>query len=352
MTTLAERARYAHLWLPGLLASRGRRLFERKPRHLWLTLADHFEPLWRRADEATARGRVATWRSRLPEIAERHRDAGGQRPVYSFFFPEEQYRPDLVEPLAEMTRSGIADVEVHIHHDREGEEWFVQRMSTFLDALHSRHGLLRRQNQRLAFGFIHGNWALDNSHPSGRWCGLDNEITLLRDLGCYADFTLPAPASPCQAGPVNVIYRVTDEPQRPRSHARGVRVRPGLGAVGDLTLIPGPVGVGFRGGRPRTEWGELSGRNPVSAARVRMWLSHAPRIGEHVFLKLFAHGAQEEDAEWLLGGGLDQLFTQVAAEASAQGVALRFVSAWDMWRAVEALRRGEQPSPGRTARKR
>jgi hypothetical protein len=345
VTALAERLRYAHLWLPGLLASRMRRLGTRSPRHVWLTLADHFEPFWRQADDATARRRVAMWRRCLPEIAERHRDTDGNRPVYSFFYPEEEYRPELLEPLAEMTRGGIADVEVHIHHDGDGEARFVERMRTFLNVLDSRHGLLRRRNGRPTFGFIHGNWALDNSHPSGRWCGLNNEITLLRDLGCYADFTLPSPRSPCQTGPVNVIYRVIDDPRRPRSHRRGIRVRSGLPPVGDLTIIPGPLGLSFSGRRPRTEWGELAARNPVSAARVSMWLSHAPRIAEHVFLKLYAHGAQEQDAEWLLGGGLDQLFTQLIAECGAQRLALHFVSAWNMWRAVEALRECREPGP-------
>jgi hypothetical protein len=343
VTRIAERTRYAHLWLPGLLASRLRRLREGSPRHLWLLLADHFEPLWQKADAETGSRRVALWRRRLPEIAERYRDADGRRPVYSFFYPEEEYRPKLVEPLAEMTRSGIADVEVHIHHDGDGEARFLERMSAFLDALETRHGLLRRRDGRLAFGFIHGNWALDNSRPDGRWCGLNNEITLLRDLGCYADFTLPCPASPCQTGPVNVVYRVSDDPTRPRSHSRGVRVRPGLAAVGDLTLIPGPVGVGFLRRRPRTEWGELSANNPVTAARVRMWMSHAPRIGEHLFLKLYAHGAPERDAGWLLEGGLDQLFARLSAESRAKDVSVHFVSAWEMWLAVEALRKREAP---------
>ena len=54
-------------------------------------------------------------------------------------------------------------------------------------------------NGRVVFGFIHGNWALDNSRPDGKYCGLNNEITLLRDLGCYADFTMPSGASPTRA---------------------------------------------------------------------------------------------------------------------------------------------------------
>ena len=51
----------------------------------------------------------------------------------------------------------------------------------------------------LRFAFIHGNWSLDNSRPDGRWCGLNNELILLRELGCYADFTLPSAPSDTQA---------------------------------------------------------------------------------------------------------------------------------------------------------
>jgi hypothetical protein len=53
-----------------------------------------------------------------------------------------------------------------------------------------------QKKQTIRFGFIHGNWALDNSLPHGKSCGLDSEIALLRDLGCYGDFTMPSGASP------------------------------------------------------------------------------------------------------------------------------------------------------------
>jgi hypothetical protein len=336
--------RYSHLWLPGYVLSRLRRWRQRPPRHVWLVIADHFEPLWRDRDEGLARERVALWQQRWPEIASRYADSEGRRPVYSFFYPEEEYRPHLLDPLAAMTRDGIADVEIHIHHDGEGESWFLQKMGRFLETLHSRHGLLRRHAGRIAFSFIHGNWALDNSRPDGRWCGLNNEITLLRDLGCYADLTLPAAFEPCQAGPVNVIYRTTDDPLRPRSYARGVVVRPGLPAVGDLTMITGPLGLEFRGLRkPRIESGEIAGYALPSPTRARLWLDLAPRIAEHAFIKLFAHGTQERNSGPLLSHGLDELFESLQVRCREVGARLHYASAWQAWRAIEALRTGGNP---------
>jgi hypothetical protein len=87
-----------------------------------------------------------------------------------------------MEPLERMASHGIADVEIHLHHNGEGQQNFVDRISGFTETLSSRHGLLRKHNGSITFGFIHGLWALDNSLPGGRFCGLNNEITLLRDL--------------------------------------------------------------------------------------------------------------------------------------------------------------------------
>src|SRR4029453_6160995 len=115
----------------------------------------------------------------------------------------------------------------------------------------------------ILFGFIHGNWALDNSLPNGRYCGLNNEITLLRDLGCYADFTLPSAPSPAQTRIFNTIYWGTDDPQRPRSHDTGIPLTPDGPIGGDLLMFPGASPFNLREWPkpwvPRLERGELAG---------------------------------------------------------------------------------------------
>ena len=241
---------------------------------------------------------MRTWREKWPEVAARHQDSDGRHPRYTFFYPEEEYRPELLEPLAELARETSADVEVHIHHDGDSAAEFCDRMSRFLERLHDGHGLLRRHEGRLVFGFIHGNWALDNSRPDGRWCGLNNELTLLNELGCYADFTLPSAPSPCQTGPVNVIYRATDEPDRPRSHRRGVPVVPGAPATGHLTLIPGPLGLLWDVSRrlaPRVDTGEITGTFPSSPrAGALLALGRAPHRGPLVREALHARRPGEE----------------------------------------------------------
>jgi hypothetical protein len=304
-------------------------------------IADHYEPLLGGTDVEDALRRVALWRKAWPEIASRHRDSTGNPPQYTFFYPQEEYRPELLDPLAEMTRMGIADVEIHLHHDGEGEKDFVDRMEGFKRDLVERHGLLRKVDGRVVFAFIHGNWALDNSHPSGKHCGLNNELTLLRRMGCYADFTLPSAPSLTQTSIVNTIYWAKDDPLRPKSHDSGMPVVPRSEPWGDLLMVPGPLGFRFgEPGRriPRIEMGEISGYDLPTRFRARGWLDLAPRVGENIFIKLHTHGTQDRNSGPLLGGGLDTLCSALEAECATAGIELRYATAWQTVQAIGAGR--------------
>jgi hypothetical protein len=344
----ASLIRNSQIWGPSYIRQRLRQFTQRaKPRieRIWVTLADHFEPMWKRVDLNAGQLRVASWRSAWPEIAKRCKpDSLGNAPKYTFFFPEEEYHPTLIEPLAEMVRTGVADVEVHLHHDGEGRQNFIDRISGFCRVLDSAHGLLRQHDGRLTFGFIHGNWALDNSRPDGRWCGLNDEIRLLRDLGCYADFTMPSGDSPTQARLVNTIYYSTDDPDQPKSYDDGAPVIPGGSVEGDLLMIPGPLGMRWRERLlPRLETGELCRGNVATPYRVARWVELAPRIGADTFIKLYTHGAQERNSTVLLRDALESAFNMLVEEAARRGCSIHFVSAWKMYLAIEAVRQRRDP---------
>jgi hypothetical protein len=338
----------SQIWGPSYIRQRLRQI-TRPAAHplerIWVTIADHYEPRWHRADLSTAQSRVALWRSAWPEIAKQCMpDSLGNAPRYTFFFPEEEYHPTLMEPLAEMVREGIADVEVHLHHDGEGHQNFVDRISSFCRVLDSEHGLLRKRDGKLTFGFIHGNWALDNSRPDGRYCGLNDEIRILRDLGCYADFTMPSGDSPTQARLVNTIYYCNGDPNRPKSYDDGVPVTSGGGVDGDLLIIPGPLGMRWRDRLlPRLETGELRHGNVATPYRVRRWVDLAPRIANDTFIKLFTHGAQERNSAALLGDVLKTAFNLLVAEANRRECAIHFVSARQMYLAIEAVGQRREP---------
>jgi hypothetical protein len=165
-------------------------------------------------------------------------------------------------------------------------------------------------------------------------------LTLLRRMGCYADFTLPSAPSLTQTKIVNTIYWATDDPMRPKSHDTGTPVLPGSAPRGDLLMIPGPLGFRFGEGRliPRIEMGEISGYDLPTRSRARRWLKLAPQVGENIFIKLHTHGTQDRNSGPLLEGGLDELFRAMSAECAAAGLALRYATAWELVQAIGAGR--------------
>ena len=333
--------RHAEIWLAAYLKDRLRKsLRSTRPKRAWVAITDHYEPLGMGASKETALGRIAQWREKWPRIADdAPRDAAGQRPQYSFFYPQEEYRRDLLDGLAEIVRLDVGDVEVHLHHDNEQRESFIRKVTDYCRRLNGDHGLLRQQDGHIIFGFIHGNWALDNSRPDGKWCGLDGEIALLRDLGCYADFTMPSAPSATQGCIVNQIYWCTNNPDnRPRSFDHGIEAKAGGGRRGDLLMITGPLGLRFDERlMPRLETGELAGYDMPTPSRVRRWFDLAPTIGKDIFLKLYTHGAPESNLEPLLSGGLTNLFNWLAEEAERRGIEIHWATAWQMYKAADAL---------------
>lgn len=311
-----------------------------KTKRAWVAITDHYEPLGMGASLKTALGRVAQWQDKWARTAENApRDAAGQRPQYSFFYPQEEYNYGLLEGIAAMVRQGIGDVEVHLHHDHELPAQFVQKVTEFCRRLTDDHGLLRQQDGRTVFGFIHGNWALDNSRPDGKWCGLNGEIALLRDLGCYADFTMPSAPSPTQGRIINKIYWCTNNPDnRPRSYDQGTEATCDGGRQGDLLMIPGPLGLRFSGRiLPRMETGEIAGYDMPTPSRVSQWFDLAPNIGEDIFIKLYTHGAQERNLVPLLDGGLARLYDYLAKEADKRKIEVHWATAWQMYQTARDL---------------
>jgi hypothetical protein len=339
--------RHAELWLMPYLKDRLRKATRTsKPKRAWVAITDHYEPMGQGASLETALRRVAQWRDKWPRIADdAPRDASGQRPQYSFFYPQEEYRREILDGITEMVHLGVGDVEVHIHHHDETREGFIQKITEFCRCLTNDHGLLRQQNGRTVFGFIHGNWALDNSRPDGELCGLPGEIALLRDLGCYADFTMPSVPSATQGRIVNQIYWCTNNPDNsPRSFDRGIEASVGGGRQGDLLMITGPLGIRL-GSRlkPRVESGEVAGYDLPTASRVRHWFDIAPTLGDDIFIKVYTHGGPKRNLEPLLNGGLANMYRYLTEEATRRNIEIHWSTAWQMYQAANALIQGRSP---------
>jgi len=204
------------------------------------------------------------------------------------------------------------------------------------------------------YGFIHGNWALDNSRPDGDWCGVNDEITILRETGCYADFTMPSAPDACQTTTVNSIYYAIDDPARPKSHDRGIAAQVGKRApVNGLLAIQGPLGFDWSdrkwGLAPRLENGDLTGRRPASISRFRLWCRAGVSVKgreDWLFIKLHTHGAQEANAEMFLGGAMRRFHLDLAAHARLHpSLKYYYVTAREMAHLVHSAEEGSAAAP-------
>jgi hypothetical protein len=229
-----------HRWVVPYVRSRGRR---RDPRtdeeiHVLLCVADHFEPKGGKVTPEKAQARVSHWVQEYPRLFGSFRDSDGRPPRHTFFYPQEEYEPAYLDALAGLCRAGYGEVEIHLHHDRDTAEGLRRKLLEFKNVLANRHGLLARdQNGKPVYGFIHGNWALCNSRSDRRWCGVDNEIEVLRETGCYADFTYPSAPHHTQPPKINSIYYACNQPGRACSHHRGSDA----GAARQPAAHPGPL---------------------------------------------------------------------------------------------------------------
>lgn len=325
-------------------------------RHLMFCFVDHYEPQWLQPSYEVEVQRVARWRQDYPKLCEGHRDADGRPPVHSFFYPEEEYRREHLDALVELCRMGLGEIDIHLHHDKDTEAGLREKLRRFTDTLIREHGALPVDAQgRPLWAFIHGNWALDNSHPhgEGHGCGVDNELIVLREEGCYADYTFPAAPDPCQTSTINKIYYAKDDPHRPKSHDTGRRVKVGGKPWGDLMILQGPLGFMTRNRKfgilPRIENADVRTSSPPTPDRVDAWVRtgiHVEGRPEWIFVKVHTHGTQERDIDTLLGEPMAKAFSHMESRYNdGREWCLHYVSAREMYNIVKAAEAGESGNP-------
>jgi hypothetical protein len=356
-------------WFPGYLRSLlARRGFGAGTRHLIVCVCDHFEPFRDGTGLAAARQTVSDWLAAYPGSVVAFRDADGQPPRHTFFYPQEEYDAAILDSLAVFCRRGYGEVEIHLHHRHDTADGFREKLVTFRDLLHEKHGLLGEERKgsgfRARYAFIHGNWSLCNSRPDGDWCGVNEELGILAETGCFADFTFPSAPSPTQPKMVNAIYYAKDVPGQPRGADRGERVgfrvqgeeirgpasrgilnpEPCIPSESPLLLITGPLALNWRrrkwGIFPRLENADISGTNPPTADRVRLWARQ--QIGvkgrpDWVFVKLHTHGCVPENSRVLLGSPMQAMHDTLQREFNdGQRWQLHYVTAREMHNLVKA----------------
>ena len=347
------RSRNMHRWLWTFLRQEIKRWWasnpsqQAGPTHVLLCIADHFEPAWGDAPDAVADERVEAWLREYPLALGSFRDSDGRPPRHTFFYPIDQYEPRHVDALASLCGRGFGEVEIHLHHDRDTAENLERTLLRFSKLFAERHGVLGRWDDgRVSYGFVHGNWALDNSRPDGRWCGVNNEIDVLRRTGCYADFTLPSAPDVSQTSTINSIYYAVGKPGCCKSHDAGTVVGTSPPPENGLLMIQGPLRLWWpaKARKPRIENGCLQRGQPPSMERLDQWIKAGVRVEgrpDWVFVKLHTHGAKEQNRNVLLGKAAIEFHGALAQRmARDPNFCVHYVTAREMFNLIKAAEAG------------
>ena len=364
MTSL-EKIQNSLTWLPAYC---WQRLFRRpswgRPIHLIICVADHFEPsivpngemAYAHRDEQERR--LERWCKEYPKAVQDLPDSDGKLFCHTYFFPAEQYQESQIERLAGFCKQGWGEIEIHLHHGMETpdtSENARRQLIEFRDLLVS-HGCLSQMDGRdqPRYAFVHGNFALANS-ARNRYCGVDDEMQVLSDTGCYADFTLPSAPSVSQIAKINALYECKQPLNKHAAHRYGedlaVRRRPEVLPL----IVQGPLMLNFSRRRkswpfPGIENGELTGVQPPTLERLKLWIQAAITVkgrSDWLFIKLHCHGMDPRDDEVMLGAPLRQFLTELKELAGKWGpYQVHFVSAREMVNIILAACDGREGNPG------
>jgi len=360
---LKKKLVYGKKVLPGAI----RRALHAPPRgkvHLVMAMADHFEPAIvpedgaRRVPRAEQERRLEWWSREYPASVDRWRDHDGRPFAHTYFYPAEQYDEGLLQMLAEHCHAGWGEVEVHLHHGMgqpDTAENTRKQLSEFRDFLAYRHGCLATQpgSDELRYAFVHGNFALANS-AGGRFCGVDSEMQVLAETGCYADFTLPAGMfHPAQTSRINSLYECALPLDQAAPHREGVDLAAGRVPKIFPLMVQGPLLVDWRGGMRSPgrllETSAITGRKPMSLARLARWKQAQITVEgrpDWIFIKVHCHGMDPTQKDAVTGDSFRRFLQEMVQGAPARNEILHFVTAREMANIILAACDGKDGNPG------
>ena len=351
-------------WLPAYIRQRATHNSAESvtPVHLIITIADHFEPSMTHdgchADLGEQERRLSEWCRDYPRMAGPWVDVDGYPLRHTYFYPAEQYNRNLVAMLAEHCREGWGEIEVHLHHgikEPDTADNTRRLLLEFRDYLVT-HGCLSRFDgeEQPQYAFVHGNWALANS-ARGRYCGVDEEMEILAETGCYADFTLPSAPHPAQVSKINSLYECALPLHQAVPHRLGRNLAAGRPPRIFPLIVQGPLMLDFsrlslEAPLPRIENAEITAKNPPTMDRLQLWKRAAITVAgrpDWLFIKLHCHGLAPREQAAMTGGSIGNFLWDLLASASKCNYKVHFVTAREMVNVILAACEGHEGDPGK-----
>ena len=363
--TLLEKIKTSLPWLTRYPFARAADLFGREPldhKHIVFTVANHFEPAWKESgmhDLKTQIKRLEDYHKLARATGEAIKDSDGTKFRHGNFYPAEQYHPKLLAIMAEMQAEGLGEVEIHLHHGVEKPdtpENLRRSLVDFRDRLADEHRCLSRLDGEGApkYAFVHGNLALANS-SGGKFCGVDEEMQILQETGCYADMTLPSAPDPTQVPVINKIYECGLPLTQKVPHRQGRNVA----VNGNEPVLPliftGPLVFNWRRRVhglpiPRIDDGGLTFNQKMDQARFERWLSADIKVlgrPDWVFIKLYCHGFIDQDQSACIGEEARRFFGEIIEHGEkTSSYSVHFAAPREAYNMVRAAIDGQTGSPG------
>lgn len=337
----------------------GQNLFEKK--RIIISIADHFEPSWSvdgllPIDEQ--RRRLDKYARMAEETGNAIIDHDGTKFRHTNFYPAEQYDDHILDRMAAMQNDGLGEVEIHLHHGVEKPDTsgaLRKSLIEFRDILAERHKCLSRWDGvgLPKYAFVHGNLALGNS-CDGLYCGVDDEMQILQETGCYADMTLPSAPDRTQVAKFNSIYECGGDLTKAVPHAHGRDVEVGQQIETLPLIINGPLILKMISGserlRPGIEDGALTAAQGSSMRRFARWVSAGVTVKgrpDWIFVKLYCHGFFDHDQSASIGEDAVRFFNEMIETGERSGeYTVHFASAREMFNIILAAIDRRSGDPG------
>jgi hypothetical protein len=329
-------------------------------KHLIVTIANHFEPAWSEhgfLDIDNQRRRIDEWCELAITMGEKVRDCDGVPYKHTNFYPAEQYERTLLQRLAGLQALGLGEVEIHLHHGVEIPDTPTKLRRTlehFRDTLAEEHQCLSRMDgdDSVHYAFVHGNLALANS-AGGQFCGVDCEMQILADTGCYADLTLPSAPQRSQVPKINSIYECGYPLHLRVPHRSGANLRKGTRPKQPV-ILAGPLVFNWRRRVygipiPRLDDGVLARNYELNKDRLLRWANTNISVRgrpEWIFIKLYCHGFFPQDQDAVIGETARRFWQELLEYSAVTKFKIHFATAREAFNIAMAAVDGHEGEPG------
>ncbi len=361
--SLPRKIAYSSKVLPGAMW-RALGPLPRGPVHLVIAMANHFEPAidpesgQKRVPRSEQERRLEWWSREYPGAVDRWRDHDGRPFVHTYFYPAEQYDEGLLQMLADHCHAGWGEVEVHLHHgitQPDTAENTRRVLMEFRDQLTFRHRCLAMEegSDQPRYAFVHGNFALANS-AGGQFCGVDSEMKILAETGCYSDFTLPTGLHhSAQTTKMNSLYECGLPLDQCAPHRSGRDLSSGRRPQTFPLIVQGPLladwSAGLRSPKRLFETSAITRHCPMSLRRLALWKRARITVQgrpDWIFIKVHCHGMDPTQKDAVMGVSFRKFLEELVTGATERSETLHFVSAREMTNIVLAACDGREGNPG------